>query len=173
MAGSSAPLALGAARPSTRDGLPSNNRHPSPSHRTFGMSLDDLFNRDKTPVPLLVIQCIQAVDHFGLSSEGIYRVSGNQTHIHQLKHSFDTDASRIDFRNPESFFHDVHVPANLLKTFFRELPDSLFTRARYDEFIRAAQIDDDMHRRDSLHAIINDLPDANYATLRALVLVSP
>ena len=32
-------------------------------------------------------------------------------------------------------------------------------------------IDDDVTRRDSLHAIINSLPDPNYATLRALILV--
>jgi hypothetical protein len=30
--------------------------------------------------------------------------------------------------------------------------------------------DDDVVRRDSLHAIINSLPDPNYATLRALAL---
>ena len=32
-------------------------------------------------------------------------------------------------------------------------------------------IDEDVTRRDSLHAIINSLPDPNYATLRALILV--
>lgn len=30
--------------------------------------------------------------------------------------------------------------------------------------------EDEVVRRDSLHAIINDLPDPNYATLRALTL---
>jgi hypothetical protein len=33
-----------------------------------------------------------------------------------------------------------------------------------------AEIDDDIVRRDSLHAIINSLPDPNYATLRAITL---
>lgn len=32
-------------------------------------------------------------------------------------------------------------------------------------------IDDEIIRRDSLHAVINSLPDPNYATLRALILV--
>lgn len=32
-------------------------------------------------------------------------------------------------------------------------------------------IDDDIQRRDSLHALINNLPDAHYATLRAIILV--
>lgn len=34
------------------------------------------------------------------------------------------------------------------------------------------EIEDDVTRRDSLHAIVNSLPDPNYATLRALTLVS-
>lgn len=33
-----------------------------------------------------------------------------------------------------------------------------------------AEHDDDTTRRDSLHAIINALPDPNYATLRAITL---
>jgi hypothetical protein len=37
----------------------------------------------------------------------------------------------------------------------------------------AKGIDDDITRRDSMHATINSLPDPNYATLRALTLVSP
>jgi Rho GTPase-activating protein RGD1 len=36
--------------------------------------------------------------------------------------------------------------------------------------IAILEIDDDTVRRDSLHAVINELPDPNYATLRALVL---
>jgi Rho GTPase-activating protein RGD1 len=159
-------------RPSTRDGVFRDQGPAAPARRVFGMSLDDLFNRDKSPVPLVVIQCIQAVDMFGLEMEGIYRVSGNQTHIQQLRARFDQDAYGIDFRNPEHFFHDVHVPANLLKLFLRDLPEPLLTRERYNDFMNAARIDDDIVRRDSLHAIINELPDANYATLRAVVLVS-
>lgn len=60
--------------------------------------------------------------------------------------------------------------AGLLKQFFRDLPDPLLTTEHYAAFIDAARIDDDVIRRDSLHAIVNGLPDANYATLRAVVL---
>jgi hypothetical protein len=80
----------------------------------------------------------------------------------------------------------------LLKQFFRDLPDPLLTRENYSAFVEAAskpvsiiqlslpapycsltrctENDDDIVRRDSLHAIINGLPDPNYATLRALTL---
>jgi hypothetical protein len=81
-----------------------------------------------------------------------------------------TDSSQVDFRNPEAFQHDVNSVAGLLKQFFRELPNPVLTKDFYSKFIDAARIDDDTMRRDSMHALINALPDPNYATLRALVL---
>lgn len=141
-----------------------------PLKPVFGVSLDELFRRDGSPVPMVVYQCIQAVELFGLEAEGIYRVPGTSTHIQDMKAIFDHDSAAVDFRNPEAFFHDVNSVAGLLKQFFRELPDPLLTHEHYQEFIEAAKIEDDTVRRDSLHAIINALPDPNYATLRALVL---
>jgi len=119
---------------------------------------------------MVVYQCIQAVDLFGLEVEGIYRLSGTQSHVNKIKSMFDNDASRVDFRDPANFFHDVNSVAGLLKQFFRDLPDPLLTAEHYAGFIEAAKNDDDIVRRDSLHAIINSLPDPNYATLRALTL---
>lgn len=49
------------------------------------------------------------------------------------------DSSQVDFRNPESFFHDVNSVAGLLKQFFRDLPDPLLTAEHYAEFINAAR----------------------------------
>ncbi|KAK4232383.1 hypothetical protein QBC38DRAFT_463997 [Podospora fimiseda] len=138
----------------------------------FGVALSKLYERDGLAVPMVVYQCIQAVDLFGLNVEGIYRLSGSVPHVNKLKMLFDTDStsSNLDFRNPENFFHDVNSVAGLLKQFFRDLPDPLLTREHYTAFVEAAKNEDDIVRRDSLHAIINSLPDPNYATLRALTL---
>ncbi|KAI0172519.1 RhoGAP-domain-containing protein [Hypoxylon sp. FL1284] len=138
----------------------------------FGVSLERLYDSSRGPVPNVVCQCIQAVDLYGLAVEGIYRLSGSTAHVNKLKHLFDTneDAPILDFRNPENFFHDVNSVAGLLKQFLRDLPDPLLTSEHYAGFIEAAKSDDDIVRRDSLHAIINGLPDPNYATLRALTL---
>ncbi|MCJ1230302.1 hypothetical protein MMC12_006974 [Toensbergia leucococca] len=141
-----------------------------PLKPVFGVSLDDLFKRDGSAVPMVIYQCLQAVDLFGLDVEGIYRLSGSASHVMKLRGIFDNDSSQVDFRNPETFFHDVNSVAGLLKQFFRDLPDPLLTREHYQGFIEAARIDDDITRRDSLHATINSLPDPNYATLRALAL---
>ncbi|KAF2245074.1 RhoGAP-domain-containing protein [Trematosphaeria pertusa] len=141
-----------------------------PVNPVFGVNLDQLFARDGSPVPLVVYQCIQAVDLYGLEVEGIYRIPGTASHIQAMKALFDSAATQVDFRNPEAFQHDVNSVAGLLKQFFRELPDPLLTKDFYTKFIDAARIDDDTMRRDSMHALINALPDPNYATLRALML---
>ncbi|KAI9740113.1 MAG: hypothetical protein M1818_004864 [Claussenomyces sp. TS43310] len=141
-----------------------------PVKPVFGITLDELFERDGSAVPMVVYQCMQAVDLYGLEVEGIYRLSGTSSHVNNIKAMFDNDAARVDFRNPENFFHDVNSVAGLLKQFFRDLPDPLLTSEHYAGFINAANIEDDTVRRDALHAIINSLPDPNYATLRALTL---
>ncbi|KAI4717031.1 RhoGAP-domain-containing protein [Aureobasidium sp. EXF-10727] len=143
---------------------------PPPLKPVFGVSLDELYNRDQTAVPMIVYQCMQAVDLFGLDVEGIYRLSGTASHVQQIKALFDHDSQTVDFRNPASFYHDVNSVAGLLKQFFRELPDPLLTRRSYNNFIDAARIEDGTTRRDAVHSVINELPDPNYATLRALVL---
>lgn len=166
-------VAPGGPRPgsSARDqAMNSATTRGPPTKPSFGVTLEDLFNRDQTPVPKAVMDCIQAVDMFGLDVEGIYRVPGTNAHIQQLKHLFDTDADSIDFRNPEAFYHDVNSVAGLLKQFFRDLPEPLMTTEHYGRFIDAARMEDTTARRDNIHAAINELPDPNYATLRALVL---
>ncbi|KAE8379213.1 hypothetical protein BDV26DRAFT_259997 [Aspergillus bertholletiae] len=145
-------------------------QHLPPLKPVFGVSLEDLYLRDGTAVPMIVYQCFQAIELFGLDMEGIYRLSGSANHINQMKQLFDNDSSQVDFTTPENFYHDVNSVAGLLKQFFRDLPDPLFTAQSYSDFINAARIDDDVQRRDSLHALVNNLPDAHYATLRALVL---
>lgn len=55
----------------------------------FGVSLDHLLDRDGSAVPIIVYQCIQAVDLYGLTVEGIYRIPGTKPHIDRIKNIFD------------------------------------------------------------------------------------
>lgn len=59
----------------------------------FGVHLGRLYERDGLAVPMVVYQCIQAVDLFGLGVEGIYRQSGSMNHINRLKAMFDSGMS--------------------------------------------------------------------------------
>ena len=71
--------------------LQSNNSSTSlPALRpVFGLSLEDLLKRDGSAIPLVVYQCIQAVDLYGLEVEGIYRLSGSSAHVSKLRSIFD------------------------------------------------------------------------------------
>lgn len=70
-----------------------------PSRPVFGVALSRLYERDGLAVPMVVYQCIQAVDLFGLNVEGIYRLSGSLPHVNKLKSMFDTG----------EFFHDFYT----------------------------------------------------------------
>lgn len=60
-----------------------------PLKPVFGMTLEQLFERDGSAVPMVVYQCIQAVDLYGLEVEGIYRLSGTSSHVNKIKAMFD------------------------------------------------------------------------------------
>lgn len=84
------PSGAGAPGPS-QISAPAPGPGPSaPSKPVFGVTLDRLYERDGLAVPMVVHQCIQAVEHFGLGVEGIYRHSGSVNHIQKLKTMFDT-----------------------------------------------------------------------------------
>jgi hypothetical protein len=70
--------------------LYNNSSSQPPLNPVFGLTLEDLFRRDGSPVPMVVYQCIQAVDLFGLEVEGIYRIPGTSSHIQQMKALFDS-----------------------------------------------------------------------------------
>lgn len=65
----------------------------------FGVSLDDLLKRDGSAVPLVVYQCMQAIDLFGLEVEGIYRLSGAAASVHKLKTIFNNGWSATTSRD--------------------------------------------------------------------------
>ena len=87
---------------------PSHNNSPisadlPPLKPVFGVSLDELFIRDGSAVPLIVYQCLQAVDLFGLEVEGIYRLSGTTSHVMRMRAMFDNGRSST---NPLGMTHE-------------------------------------------------------------------
>lgn len=82
--------------------------HVAPARPVFGVNLSTLYERDGLAVPMVVYQCIQAVDLFGLNVEGIYRLSGSMPHVNKLKNLFDTGScspSSVPARAPHTDLH--------------------------------------------------------------------
>ncbi|GAA5810617.1 hypothetical protein MFLAVUS_004040 [Mucor flavus] len=134
----------------------------------FAVDLIKLMERDKQEIPLIVVRCAEAVENAGLNTVGLYRVSGTSTQIQRLKSSFDRNCATVDLSTDENS-SDVNNITNVLKLWFRELPDPLFPQSSYQHFMNAAKIENDRMRVLGLHTIINDLPDAHYATLKYIM----
>ena len=103
----------------------------------FGQSLADLYEASTSPVPLFVLQCIMYLKSSGaLKAEGIFRVSGLKDVIETGKELFQTATDVIDF---SVHFGDPNAVASLLKTFYRDLPEPLFTCELSGEAYEAMQ----------------------------------
>lgn len=95
------------------------------------------------------------VEEHGLDETGIYRVCCVTSDLQKLRHQFDRN-----YHSGERLLEDknVHVAANLLKLFFRELPEPLFTTRLYHEFINAIRLNDDEYQQVALIKILDQLP---------------
>ena len=66
-------------------------------------------------------------------------------------------------------WNDVNVVTSLLKSFFRKLPDPIFTTEMYNIFIDASKIEETHKRLNALRKLFYELPEVNYETLLHLV----
>lgn len=94
----------------------------APTKPVFGISLSRLYDRDALAVPMVVYQCIQAVDLYGLSVEGIYRLSGSVPHVNKLKGMFDTGGmnhptlNHIGYTRIGLLTHTSQIPTRRIST---------------------------------------------------------
>lgn len=56
---------------------------------TFGVDLAEQMTRDNAEVPAIVIKCCEAIEKHGITSQGIYRVSGMTSKVLNLKQRLD------------------------------------------------------------------------------------
>lgn len=147
------------------------NTAPAASEQTrpiFGVALAEQMVRDQVDVPPILEKCAEAIEEVGLENKGIYRLSGTTSKVQRLKAKFDTDWASVDLMNDEAI-SDINIVAGCLKLWFRELPEPLMTWDLYPGFIEAAKIENDRLRHIRMHERVNELPDANYSTLKFLM----
>ncbi|XP_010788112.1 rho GTPase-activating protein 21a isoform X3 [Notothenia coriiceps] len=142
-------------------------KKPSPGV-TFGVRLDDcppaLNNKF---VPLIVEVCCNLVEDRGLEYTGIYRVPGNNAAISHMQEELNNKGMNdIDIQDDK--WRDLNVISSLLKSFFRKLPEPLFTNDRYGDFIEANRTVDPVERLKVLKRLLHELPDHHYETLKFL-----
>ncbi|XP_069337629.1 rho GTPase-activating protein 27 isoform X3 [Eulemur rufifrons] len=133
--------------------------------QVFGCALAELCERERSPVPRFVQQCIRTVEARGLDIDGLYRISGNLATIQKLRYKVDHD-ERLDL--DDGRWEDVHVITGALKLFFRELPEPLFPFSHFRQFIAAIKLQDQAQRSRCVRDLVRSLPAPNHDTLRLL-----
>uniref|UniRef100_A0A8C9W5K7 Rho GTPase activating protein 21 n=2 Tax=Scleropages formosus TaxID=113540 RepID=A0A8C9W5K7_SCLFO len=144
----------------------SSEKKPTPGV-TFGVRLDDCPPAQTNRfVPLIVEVCCKLVEERGLEYTGIYRVPGNNAAISSMQEELNKGLDDIDIQDDK--WRDLNVISSLLKSFFRKLPDPLFTNEKYSEFIEANRIEDPVERLKILKKLLHELPEHHYETLKFL-----
>ncbi|XP_061121517.1 rho GTPase-activating protein 12b isoform X3 [Syngnathus typhle] len=133
--------------------------------QVFGCSLSNLCQRENTSVPKFVKMCIDHVEKTGLSTDGLYRVSGNLAVIQKLRFAVNHD-EKVELDDIK--WEDIHVTTGALKMFFRELPEPLFTYGSFNDFLNAIKCSDYKQRVNSIIDLIKKLPKPNHDTMQVL-----
>uniref|UniRef100_UPI003AACDDF3 rho GTPase-activating protein 8-like n=1 Tax=Centroberyx gerrardi TaxID=166262 RepID=UPI003AACDDF3 len=105
-------------------------RPPLPTQQ-FGVSLQYIREKNKEAmIPPVISQTVMYLKEKGLKTEGIFRRSARVQLIKDVQKLYNLG-------KPVSFeqYGDVHVPAVILKTFLRELPEPLLTYPVYDQVL--------------------------------------
>lgn len=156
-------------KPHTLAQTSSSTSSSSSSRPIFGIDLAIQMARDNIDVPGILTKCAAAVETLGRENMGIYRLSGTTSKVQRLKAKFDSDWSSVDLFADTEAMSDINIISGCLKLWFRELPEPLLTWELYRPFIDAAKIENERLRHIRLHEVVNQLPDANYSTLKALM----
>ncbi|XP_063321193.1 rac GTPase-activating protein 1 [Pelmatolapia mariae] len=122
---------------------------------------------DTSPmIPPIVVHCISEIEQRGLHEAGLYRLSGAERTVKELKEKFLRSKtvpvlSKVD---------DIHAVTGLLKDFLRNLKEPLLTFRLNRSFMDAAEISDDDNSIALMYQTIGDLPQPNRDTLAFVIL---
>nr|XP_040029173.1 LOW QUALITY PROTEIN: SLIT-ROBO Rho GTPase-activating protein 1-like [Gasterosteus aculeatus aculeatus] len=116
-------------------------------------------------IPLLVESCIRYINLHGLQHQGIFRVSGSQVEVNDIKNSFERgNDPLID----EESNHDINSVAGVLKLYFRGLENPLFPKERFNDLISCVRIENMYERAQCVRKILLGVPRATLVVMRYL-----
>jgi len=102
------------------------------SAKIFGQPLDEVIqNYGKNGIPNVVVDCVEHLKRDHLMHEGLFRIPGNNTNIIALKQKYDYGDT------PDLSKESANDVSGLLKLYFRDLPQPLFSWDKYDDLLKA------------------------------------
>uniref|UniRef100_A0A8C2I653 SLIT-ROBO Rho GTPase-activating protein 1-like n=1 Tax=Cyprinus carpio TaxID=7962 RepID=A0A8C2I653_CYPCA len=114
-------------------------------------------------IPLIVQSCIRFINLYGLQHQGIFRVSGSQVEVNDIKNSFERGNDPL---TDEENNHDINSVAGVLKMYFRNLDNPLFPKEKFNDLI--ACVRDLFERALSIRKILTTTPRPALVVMRYL-----
>ncbi|XP_007561390.1 PREDICTED: SLIT-ROBO Rho GTPase-activating protein 1-like isoform X2 [Poecilia mexicana] len=116
-------------------------------------------------IPRVVESCIRYINLYGLQHQGIFRVSGSQLEVNDIKNSFErgNDPLTDDEDN-----HDINSVAGVLKLYFRGLENPLFPKERFNDLLSCIRIDNLYERALYIRKILLTIPRLVLIVMRYL-----
>ncbi|XP_056008961.1 active breakpoint cluster region-related protein-like isoform X8 [Ostrea edulis] len=132
----------------------------------FGTRIGIACSRERKTVPSFVTACIKEVEARGMEEVGLYRISGVTSDIQRIKKAFDKNLRAGLNVLGDS---DINAVTGVLKLYFRELPEPLFSEASYKQFIDTIGLHDGDAKEKVFLQLLHDLPNENYYCIVAIV----
>ncbi|XP_043976614.1 rho GTPase-activating protein 35 [Gambusia affinis] len=129
----------------------------------FGMPLAAVVTLER-PIPVFIEKCIRFIETTGLSTEGIYRVSGNKAEIEGMQRQFEQDHN-LDLEKDLS----INTVAGAMKAFFSELPEPLVPYSMQTELVEAFKINDREQRFQTMKDVLRRFPRENYEVFKYVI----
>ncbi|XP_068450385.1 SLIT-ROBO Rho GTPase-activating protein 2 isoform X4 [Clinocottus analis] len=116
-------------------------------------------------IPLMVESCIRFISRHGLQQEGIFRVSGSQVEVNDIKNAFERGEDPLAGDQND---HDMDSIAGVLKLYFRGLDHALFPKEVFHDLISCVSMESLQERAVHIKKILRSLPSKTLIIMRYL-----
>ncbi|CAI9150640.1 unnamed protein product [Rangifer tarandus platyrhynchus] len=145
------------------------SRTPRPSsqynQKLFGGDMEKFIQSSGQPVPLVVESCVRFINLNGLQHEGIFRVSGAQPRISEIRDAFERGEDPLV---EGCTAHDLDSVAGVLKLYFRSLQPPIFPPDLFGELLASAELEAVAERVEHIASLLSQLPGPVLVVLRYL-----
>ncbi|XP_077435156.1 N-chimaerin [Vanacampus margaritifer] len=146
-----------------------DNCKPSLRHirKVYSCDLTTLVSAHNTARPMVVDMCIREIESRGLTSEGLYRISGFSDSVEEVKTAFDKAGEKTDIS--VKAYEDINIITGALKLYLRDLPVPVISYDAYPRFIQAAKLTDPDKKLEAFREALALLPSSHNETLKYLM----
>ncbi|XP_058875715.1 rho GTPase-activating protein 7-like, partial [Acipenser ruthenus] len=130
----------------------------------FGVPLLLNARRTGNPLPPSILKAMHYLRNQCLDQVGLFRKSGVKSRIQHLREMNETDPQSVSYEGQSAF--DV---ADMVKQYFRDLPEPIFTSKLCESFLHIYQYFPKDQQLSAVQAAVLLLPDENREALQTLL----